>query len=99
MALCSTQSHHPWITYSELVLSYPRCSCAVIAVGSGLVVAGRRRNSTVETFWIRTGPACGISHPLEIALNAPRQNQNLNEARPIRTVLKKGRIILNCTKE
>ena len=56
MALCSTQSHHPWITYSDLVLSYPRCSCAVIAVGSGLVVAGRRRNSTVETFGYAPDP-------------------------------------------
>ena len=37
-----------WITHSDLVLSNPRDCCAVVAVGSSLVVAGGRRNSTVE---------------------------------------------------
>ena len=37
-----------WITHSELVLSNTRSSCAVIAVGSCLVVVGEWGNSTVE---------------------------------------------------
>ena len=37
-----------WITRSELALSNPRDSCAMVAVGSCLVVAGERGNSTVE---------------------------------------------------
>ena len=37
-----------WITHSHLVLSNARSSCAVVAMGSCLVVAGGRGNSTVE---------------------------------------------------
>ena len=37
-----------WITHSELRLSNARRSCAMVAVGSCLVVAGGRGNSTVE---------------------------------------------------
>ena len=37
-----------WITHSELVLSNKRGSCAMVAVGSCLVVAGGWRNSNVE---------------------------------------------------
>ena len=37
-----------WITHSELVLSNERGSCAMVAVGSCLVVAGGWRNSNVE---------------------------------------------------
>ena len=37
-----------WITHSDLVLSNPRDSCAMVPVGSCLVVAGGWRNSTVE---------------------------------------------------
>ena len=37
-----------WITHSELVLSNIRSYCAVVAVGSCLVVAGGWSNSTVE---------------------------------------------------
>ena len=37
-----------WITHSHLVLSNARSSCAMVAVGSCLVVAGGRGNPTVE---------------------------------------------------
>ena len=37
-----------WITHSELRLSELRGSCAMVAVGSCLVVAGRQGHSTVE---------------------------------------------------
>ena len=37
-----------WITQSELVLSNPRAFCAMVAVGSCLVVAGGRGNLSVE---------------------------------------------------
>ena len=37
-----------WITHSDLVLSNPRDSCAMVPVGSCLVVAGGWRISTVE---------------------------------------------------
>ena len=37
-----------WTTHSELRLSNARSSCAMVAVGSCLVVAGGRGNSTVE---------------------------------------------------
>ena len=37
-----------WNTHSEMVLSNPRTSCAVVAVGSCLVVAGGRGNLSVE---------------------------------------------------
>ena len=37
-----------WITHSALVLSEPRAYCAMVAVGSCLVVAGGWRNLTVE---------------------------------------------------
>ena len=37
-----------WITHPELVLSNARSSCAVVAMGSCLVVAGRQGHSTVE---------------------------------------------------
>ena len=37
-----------WITHSHLVLSNARSSCAMVAVGSCLVLAGGRGNSTVE---------------------------------------------------
>ena len=37
-----------WTTHSDLVLSASRDSCAVVTVGSCLVVAGGRGNSTVE---------------------------------------------------
>ena len=37
-----------WTTHSELELPNARSSCAVVAVGSCLVVAGGRGNSTVE---------------------------------------------------
>ena len=37
-----------WITHPDLVLSNPRDSCAMVAVGSCLVVAGRQGHSTVE---------------------------------------------------
>ena len=36
------------MTHSDLVLSNARSSCAMVAVGSCLVVAGGRGNSTVE---------------------------------------------------
>ena len=41
-------SSSAWITHSELVLSNARSSCAVVAVGSCLVVAGGLDNPTVE---------------------------------------------------
>ena len=44
-AICFSSS---WITHSELVLSNVRSSCAVVTVGSCLVVAGGWRNTTVE---------------------------------------------------
>ena len=37
-----------WITHPDLVLSNPRDSCAMVAVGSCLVVAGERGNPTVD---------------------------------------------------
>ena len=37
-----------WTTHSELSLSCPGCLCAVVAVGSCLVVAGGRYDRTVE---------------------------------------------------
>ena len=37
-----------WITHSQLVLSNARSSCAVVTVGSCLVVAGGLSNSTVD---------------------------------------------------
>ena len=37
-----------WTTHSELVLSNPRAFCAMVAVGSCLVVAGGRSNLSVE---------------------------------------------------
>ena len=37
-----------WTTHSELVLSNPRAFCAMVAVGSCLVVAGGRGNLSVE---------------------------------------------------
>ena len=37
-----------WITHSELVLSNARSSCAVVAVGSCLIVTGGQYNPTVE---------------------------------------------------
>ena len=37
-----------WITHPDLVLSNPRDSCAMVAVGSCLVVAGGQGHSTVE---------------------------------------------------
>ena len=37
-----------WITHSDLMLSNARSSCAVVAVGSCLVVAGGSNNSNVE---------------------------------------------------
>ena len=37
-----------WNTHSEMVLSNPRTSCAVVAVGSCLVVAGGRGNVSME---------------------------------------------------
>ena len=37
-----------WTTHSELVLSNPRVFCAMVAVGSCLVVAGGRGNLSVE---------------------------------------------------
>ena len=37
-----------WITHSHLVLSNPRDSCAMVAVGSCLVVVGGQGHSTVE---------------------------------------------------
>ena len=46
----TTASSFPftWVTHSDLVLSDPRDSCAVAAVGSCLVVAGGEYNPTVE---------------------------------------------------
>ena len=44
-AICFSSS---WITHSELVFSNVRSSCAVVTVGSCLVVAGGWRNTTVE---------------------------------------------------
>ena len=41
-------SSSTWITHSALRLSNARSSCAMVAVGSCLVVAGGWRNSTVE---------------------------------------------------
>ena len=41
-------SSSAWITHSELVLSNARSSCAMVAVGSCLVVAGGLDNPTVE---------------------------------------------------
>ena len=38
----------PWMTHADLVLSNARSSCAVVAMGSCLVVAGGWSNSTVE---------------------------------------------------
>ena len=38
----------PWTTHSELVLSDARSSCAVVPVGSCLVVVGGRTNLTVQ---------------------------------------------------
>ena len=37
-----------WITHPDLVLSNPRDSCAMVAVGSCLVVAGERGNPTID---------------------------------------------------
>ena len=37
-----------WMTHSDLMLSNARSSCAMVAVGSCLVVAGGRGNSTVD---------------------------------------------------
>ena len=42
------RSSSTWTTHSELRLSNARSSCAMVAVGSCLVVAGGRGNSTVE---------------------------------------------------
>ena len=38
-----------WTTHSDLVLSDPPCSCAMVAVGSCLVVAGQRTVDVLDT--------------------------------------------------
>ena len=56
-----------WITHSELRLSELRGSCAMVAVGSCLVVAGRQGHSTVE---VLDTTAFGISHQSEMTAKA-----------------------------
>ena len=56
-----------WMTHSDLVLSDSRGPCAVVAVGSCLVVAGGRDNSTVEILDTHRNrvwklPPCGSHH-------------------------------------